>query len=125
MKVAEKAKGRSGRVRLRRPATKVGLGRKLRKDWYAEPYEIVQENNKSNAEININGKRQWVHINRLKKAEWSREDAYTERLDDEIQTSVKTTTAVRNRSASQSMKEYESYTYFFFILLSCLLTLSF
>ena len=85
MKVAEKAKSRSDeshkvveykvgdRVRLHRPATKVGLNRKLRKDWYAGPYEIVQVNNKSNAEIEINGNRQGVHVNRLKKAEWSRE----------------------------------------------------
>ena len=52
-------------VRVESPATKMGLKKKLRKDLWAGPYQIVNINNKSNVEVLIGGTRKWIHSNRV------------------------------------------------------------
>ena len=60
-------------VRLEAPATKVGLSRKLRRDWFQGPYLVLNTNDSGNVEIEVRKgrkiERKWVHLNRLKKAE--------------------------------------------------------
>ena len=56
-------------VMLNNPVTKVGLKAKLRRDKWQGPYKIIDKNDKSNVRLDINGKLDWVHVSRIKKAE--------------------------------------------------------
>ncbi len=42
-------------VRVESPATRVGLMKKLRKDLWTGPYQLVNKNNKSDVEVRIAG----------------------------------------------------------------------
>lgn len=59
-------------IRLEQPATKSGLKKKLRKDLWQGPYKVTNTNEKGNVEVDIRGKKKWIHVNRVKPAEKSR-----------------------------------------------------
>ena len=68
-------------IRLEQPATKQGLKKKLRNDLWQGPYRITDSNDKGNVELDIKGKKKWVHINRVKPAEKSRYGRVYKKVD--------------------------------------------
>ena len=59
-------------VRVNAPATKVGRKKKMRNDLWKGPVVITRVGDKGNVKIEIDGKRKWVHSNRIKPAEIGR-----------------------------------------------------
>jgi hypothetical protein len=67
------------KVRLHWPVTPVGLVKKLRKDIYRGPYEILEVHKNGNVLINMDNKPYLTHSNRIKPAEKERDS--TDKLD--------------------------------------------
>ena len=64
--------------RLKQPATKVGLKKKLRNDLWSKPFKIIRVISPQNVEIALNGnKTKVVNVNNIKKSE------KTDRVSDE------------------------------------------
>ena len=72
-------------VRLSAPATKVGLSKKLRKDWFQGPYKVTNVNHQGNVEIETAKDRKWVHVNRTKIAEKPRTMPGSETMPERVE----------------------------------------
>lgn len=53
-------------VRINKPATPIGLKRKLRGDWWGEPREVVEVNTANVCVKGPDGKVKWIHVERVK-----------------------------------------------------------
>ena len=71
------------------PATKVGLKKKLRKDLWAGPFEVINRNDNSNVEVLIDGKSKWIHCDRIKPAETITRFGRISKQPDRLQAGIK------------------------------------
>jgi hypothetical protein len=57
------------RIRVENPVTPIGLKKKLRRNLWFEPVDIIDINENSNVLVKHHNKEKWVHENRIKPAE--------------------------------------------------------